>query len=721
MLIAIIGLGLFAFIAEEFFRSLETTSNVNKQQVGKVYGEKLNVQDFQAMVEEVSEVAKIQKQMNGQSDALSDQEQDQIRATVWQSYVKNKVIEHETEKIGLVVTDAEEQEALRAGSARSLQIIAPFFGDQTGRLNIAALQDFLKRKDQMLAQAAQQNPEQAQQIQRIYGIWQYAEKRLREELLEQKFYIFLQQSFIGNAVTAKMDFDDRVNQSTAEVAAVPYSTIADKDVKLTDADLQKAYDALKEYFYAPTETRDIKFIDVAVTASPADKAALNKDMNEYYTELQTGGNYASIVAKSKSSFAYSNLPMSKKAFQSMPDVAAALDSMAVGATKAPYYTASDNTMTTLKLIGKVQAPDSVLVRQIFAPAQTKEASKVLADSIYKALDGGADFATIAKKYQQQGDSAWITSAQYEAPGLSEDNVKMISALYTLAPGAKQIVEMSQGSLVVQVLDRKAMTTKYNVAVVKRSVDFSKQTYNAELNKLNRFLSQNKTVADIEKNAAKSGYILRTQDAFATTDESLQQQIGGMKDVVRWIFDEADKGAISRLYEVGRNNDHLFVVAVTGVNEKGYLPKDNANVKQTVQAYAMQQKKAELLAERLKNVTSIAAAKQQKDVLVQSLSGVSFSGYPAVEGINVPEPVLAAAIAKTAAGKFVAVKGAAAYYMVQVTGKSKTDEKFDKTQEMAQQAQREFGSVLSQSYYGASEVLINTLMRDADVVDNRYKF
>lgn len=40
ILICIIGLGLFAFIAEEFMRSCEATSNESKMQVGEVLGEK---------------------------------------------------------------------------------------------------------------------------------------------------------------------------------------------------------------------------------------------------------------------------------------------------------------------------------------------------------------------------------------------------------------------------------------------------------------------------------------------------------------------------------------------------------------------------------------------------------------------------------------------------------------------------------------------------------
>ena len=45
-LIIIIGLALFAFIAEEAFRSCNGIKGEARQQVGEVLGEKINVQDF---------------------------------------------------------------------------------------------------------------------------------------------------------------------------------------------------------------------------------------------------------------------------------------------------------------------------------------------------------------------------------------------------------------------------------------------------------------------------------------------------------------------------------------------------------------------------------------------------------------------------------------------------------------------------------------------------
>ena len=40
-LVCIIGLGLFAFIAEEAFRSCEATKNQQRQQIGEVLGNKI--------------------------------------------------------------------------------------------------------------------------------------------------------------------------------------------------------------------------------------------------------------------------------------------------------------------------------------------------------------------------------------------------------------------------------------------------------------------------------------------------------------------------------------------------------------------------------------------------------------------------------------------------------------------------------------------------------
>ena len=268
LLIGIIALGLFAFIAEEMVRSCETTKNDQRQQVGEVLGEKINFQEFQKLVDENTEIIKMQQG----TENLNEDQLNQVKDMVWSTYVQTKIIEKEAKELGLTVTDGELQNILKQGT-NPLLMNTPFINQQTGRFDVNQLQKFLAEYK------AQQgvNPQMAQQYNSLYKYWNFIEKTLRQQTLAQKYQALLGSCFISNAIEAKASFKEENEEAQVELAALPYSSIDDSKVTIEKSDLKAKYNELKPRFEQFVEARDIKYIDIEVVPSAADRAAIKKD------------------------------------------------------------------------------------------------------------------------------------------------------------------------------------------------------------------------------------------------------------------------------------------------------------------------------------------------------------------------------------------------------------------------------------------------------------
>ena len=703
ILVCIISFGLFAFIAEEAFRSCDSAKNNERQQIGEVFGEKISVQEFQKLVDEYTEVIKMQQ---GQ-DNLPEEQMNQVKDMVWNSYIQNKIVAHEAEKLGLTVTDAELQDILKTGTNPMLAQ-TPFVNQQTGRFDVSALQKFLADYKTQKANPSA-NAQMMDQYTKIYNYWSFIEKTLRQQTLAQKYQSLLAHCFLSNPVEAKMAFKEENEESKIQLAAFPYSDIQDDKVKVVESDLKAKYDEMKARFKQPVESRDIKFVDIQVEASQADRAALNKEFAGYHTQLAAAADPTEVVRKSASTVAYLGIPVGKDAFPS--DIAATLDSMAVGATTAVKANAADNTLNIVKLVNKQQLPDSIQYRVIQVAAASVAEAKTKADSIQGAISGGADFEAIAKKYGQTGEKAWMTTRQYEfAQSMDKDNKAFINALNTQAVNATSQLQLGQGYVILQVCDRKAMIEKYTAAVIKKNVDFSQDTYRTAYNKFSSFVSANQTADEIVKNAAKSGY--KVQDLKdITTATHYVANIHSTREALKWIF-EAKEGSVSPMYECG-NNDHLLVVVLDKINRIGFRGLDDPQVKEMVKAEVIKDKKAEMIEAKLNGVKNIAAAKS-KGAKVSEVNQITFAAPVFVASAGASEPALSGAVSATKKGAFSAhpVKGNAGVYLFLVTNKSNRPVKFN------EKAQEQKCRQKSMQYAGN---FMNELYLNANVVDNRYLF
>lgn len=739
---SVIGGALLLFIVT--LTDLNSCARPNVE--AEVNGTELTYEDLEVRVKHEETITKI---VTGK---LNDDAKDQIREGVWQQFVQENIINKQAGKLGLVASKADVQNALAAVSPQQLEQVAQAL--QYGQTNVQAIpyaqkimmmmarigaqptaagyKQFLKEFDKSIAQIQKQNPEQAQQLLDIKEACLYCESRIPAEVITQKYLAMVSLGQVANPVGAKMDFDEAATNCNLELAFVPTSSVEDKEISFTDDDLKAKYESVKDIFFQNMPSRDIKYINVKVTASTQDIDDIKKQVESVEDTLRKVTDAKAverIMRSAKTDVPFANVYLKKDAFTetNINVVASHLDSMHIGQVTptelTTYGEKNASYFATIKLIDAQTTPDSMQVCQFAIDDKAK------ADAIIKAVKAGSTLSAEAakhqdmvKKYGLKGDTIWQNTAYYLAPETTDsaasDEYKDVCQMSKGTTGFVKVTNPQDGKpvfVITTVLDTKALTKKYNVAAVLTPVKFTTATYNDKRKQLNAFLAKNKTIEDIEKNAAKAGFTINQRPGFTTSDAmTLRMNIGGegAKQAMMWAFEEAEVGEVSKLYECGKENDQLLVVALTAVNKGDYRAWDNPTVKQQLTEMVKAEKKAEKIMAMAKNVKDFKGASALKNVQTDSQPEISLGQ------LSMYVPALAGAVERTAAGKFTgAVKTATTIYFAQVNGKSAANgATYNETAALAQSNQR----ILSR-IFGQQGGLYDAFIREAKIKDNRFKF
>ena len=697
LLVIVIGLALFAFIAGDAWKAIQP--HQGRQDIGEVNGKTISAQDYQTLVDEYAEVIKM---MQGVS-ALNDDQLTMVKDQVWQTYINNELIGAEAKKLGLKVSDAEIQAVIEAG-VHPLLMQTPFRNPKTGAFDKDMLKKFLV--DYANLSTSQLPAQYAEYYQKMGAYWNFIERTLKESLLVEKYQNLIAKSFISNPVAAEDAFTSRNQQSDVLLAAIPYNTLTDSTITVSNEDIKALYNQKKAMYKQDVETRNIKYIDVLVTPSEADRAEILNEVTEYASQLASATELAAFIRSTGSTVPFQEIAINKEVYPS--DIVARIDSVKIGEVYGPYYNQADDSYNAMQILAKEAIADSIEFRQIQVYAETADKTRTLADSIYTALKNGADFAELAQKYGQPSESNWLTARNYEGAALDVDNTKFIKTLINGKKNEWTNLELGQANVILQVLDKKAIKDKYQIAVIKCPVEFSKETYNKAYNDFSQFVAQNTTLDKLVENAEESGYRLLERADFRNNEH----QVGGVKntrEALKWVF-EANEGEVSPLYECGENN-HLMVVALEKINPVGY--RNINSVADMLRFEALVDKKAEKIIADLGNITSFEQAKEYKNAVVDTVKHISFSAPAYIAVTRASEPVLSAFASKAEVNKLSApIKGNTAVYVMQVLNKENGSEEFD--------AKNEEATLSSMSTRFASN-FINDLYMKANIKDDRYLY
>ncbi len=694
LLVIVIGLALFAFIAGDAWKAIQP--HQGRQDVGEINGEAISAEEYQNLLDEYTEVVKMSQNVS----ALNDDQLTYAKDQVWQTYINNKLIESEAEKLGLTVSDAEIQAVIEEGS-HPLLLQTPFRNPQTGAFDKDMLKKFLVDYANM---ANMQLPAQyVEYYQQMGTFWNFIEKSLKQSLLAEKYQNLLAKSLISNPVSAEDAFAARTQQTDVLIAAIPYSSIADSTITITNDDIKALYKERKETYKQPIETRNIKYIDVLVSPSTQDRSDLLAEVTEYANQLAEAEDKAAFIRSTGSTVPFTGIAINKTVFPT--DIAARIDSVTVGEVYGPYYNQADDSYNAMLVLGKETLADSIQFRQIQVIAENTEKTVALADSIYTALKGGADFVELAQKYGQTGESTWLTAANYEGASLDADNLKYIQTIVKSNKNEYTNLQIGQANVILQVLDKKALKEKYNVAAIKRPVEFSKETYNKAYNDFSQFVAQNTTLDQLVENAEESGYRLLERADFRN-DEHMVGGVRNTREALKWVF-EAEEGEVSPLYECGENN-HLLVIALEKINPAGY--RNINTVADMLRLDILKDKKAEKILAEINNA-NFDQVKAMENAVSDTVKHITFSAPAYISATHASEPVIGAFASKAEVNKTSApIKGNSAVYVLQTINKENNAEEFN-----AKQEETTLSSMASR--YASS--FINDLYEKANVKDNRY--
>ena len=698
LLVLVVGLALFAFIIGDFLNSGSTYFRQSQERIAEIDGEVIKIQDYQARVDEMTEIYKMQSG----SASLPEEYMTQIRQSVFDGMVQEIVLDEATQKLGMVVGPEELFDMVQGENISPLiQQMQMFVNPQTGAFDKSALLTFLKQID--VDNIATYPAEQQAQLQQAQRFWMFWEKNIKRQRLESKYTTLLSKAIAANALDAKAAFDESVENSDIVYAMQSYATIPDSTIAVSDSEIKQLYEQRKES-YKQKASKIIDYIAVDIRPSKEDYDKVQADIESVKSELETTDRVADLVNEN-SEVPYVDAFFTENALDAeMKQFATTAE---VGAIYGPVF---DNDKYRLfKLIDKTNAPDSVKVSHIMLAGKGEAETKALADSLLTVLKGGASFEELAKQFsadqaaENGGELGWFT----EATALRGVNAEFKDAVFGTPLNQIAVVKSMYGTHLVKVTEKTANVAKYKVADIDMTVSPSSKTYSNIYNELNQFISNNHSLEKLTANAKEAGYNL-VSDATVTKDDQLLGSVQNSRQVIRWAS-QNDKGAISEIFEC---NDKFVVAAMKGSLDEGYRPVEL--VAAPLKAELIAQKKGEQIAAALaaKNLTSVEAYAEAMGAKVDSVKFVNFATRR-ISGIGI-EPNLNAAVAMAQVDQVSApVKGNNGVYVFKVYARNKDAKTYDEAEQVR--------TLDATNAYRVGFQAIQSLINKAEVEDNRIRF
>lgn len=693
IIIAAIALALIAFIVQDAF-SGRTGGLFSGQSttLGKINGTKVDYIEFE------KKLAQAEANYTASGQPVDENMRQQIRESLWNEYVENAVLDKEMDKLGFEISDKEKSDIIYG--ANPPQQLRQQFTNEQGLYDAHAAWTAIKSLKKNSAE--------------FNSFWGQFVPALVKQRTREKFVGMISKSYYVPKWLVEKRNADNSQVASISYVNVPYITISDSTIKVTDADVSKFIDEHKESF-KQEKSRGIEYVMFNAAPSAADSAEVLTRVEKLRDSFATTSDVKSFLVRENSQTAYYDGNISRKEIKIEK-----IDSIVktpVGGVYGPYL--DGGSFTLARVISAKQWPDSVKIRHIligtstqdprtgeFVPIRLDSTAERIADSVELAIRGGANFDTLCRKYSDDGNKE--TGGVYENVVTGRMVAEFNNYIFGNPTGTKGVVKTQFGYHYVEILAQKGSSPAYNIAYFTQPVFPSELTTNTAHQQASTFASESRNKQQFEDNIKKQG--LNKFNAYEIAPlESNIPGIGTSRELVRWVYNDAKLGDVSaQPFFIG---DKYIVPILVNSYEKGTMSVER--VRPMLEGRIRNQKKAEQIVQKVGTPASLEAVTTAMNQPVQQLDSIQFSS-PYIPNLGNESRLIGASFNKNYQAKVSdPIFGETGVYYIKVNNISALpgvglDVKTQQ-QMAAQQAQR------------MGYLIIETLKRAADITDNRYKF
>ncbi len=675
LLIGIIALSLFAFVAQDLF----TKGNFSQasKDVGSVNGENILYQTFNEKVNNV------EKSGRGTSNI-------QAVNQVWDQEVSIALINAEIKKLGIRAGEKQIIEGLKTnqniGGNKTFQ-------DAQGVFSLAKLQEYFKS-----------NPGNEE-------LYKTAQTEAAANAKIQIYFAMLKGGFNTTKADGKMKYEMETNKVSFDYVTVPFTSIKDDKVKVTDEELV-AFMKTNEKKYKSEESREINYVLMEDKPSTTDETEMKAQVNELLNGKQgdsldgfnTTSNPIAFV-NDNSDTPYDSTYVAKKDLPTA--VAEQLYNLPAGSTFGPYMNGKFYSVS--KSLGRKSGISAKASHVLISyegtqvpnkkEKRTKEEAKAKAEQIFAQVQANpssfmmsAFTASDDSSSQQGGDLGYFGPGQMVKP--------FNDFVFNNAVGKIGLVETDFGFHIINITDKQ---DGVRLATLSRKIAPSEKTSEDIYTKATTFeMKSNDKTFDAAAKELK--LTVAPVVKFKALDENVGA-LGNQRQIVRWAFGkDAKVGAIKR-FDIA--NLGQVIATVKKVNPKGLLSIEDAKIQ--VEPIVRNKKKAEMIKAKMKG--TIEAIAKANATTVQTATDLTIAN-PNIPNAGQEYKVVGMAFGTAANKTSETIDGNSGVYVIRTKAVVKAPALSDLKQFIAK---------VKQQNANAANGVMAALKSDADIEDNRGNF